>query len=245
MDFYSTLSRFYDDVFPLNSDQVKFVEGFFSHPYHNINVLDAGCGTGNLAIELAKTGFNVHAIDSEPRMIDNAKKKKERSSLSGSPIFDEADMRHIAQKFIPGTFNAVLSFGNTLVHLPDNNDIMTFLEGTRRVLKDNGYFLLQVLNYDFILDKKIAALPVIENENIVFERFYDFRDGKFLEFITRLTVKSDERIYYNQIKLNPLRKNQIETYLSKAGFRDIRFYGDFTEGPCTMDSLPLIAAAKK
>jgi len=245
MDFYSNISRYYDEIFPLNSAQITFIQRCFDSPYHNVNLLDAGCGTGVLAIELAEKGFNVHAIDYEPRMIAKAKKKKENLNLPGSPIFDEADMRLISQKFIPGTFNAVISFGNTLVHLLDDNDVMTFFEGTKRVLKDNGYFLIQVLNYDYILDKKIGMLPVIENDNILFERFYDFKDKKYLDFITRLTVKSDNRVFLNQIKLNPLRKNKINEFLHKAGFKEVTFFGDFAGGPAGGDSLPLICAARK
>jgi ubiquinone/menaquinone biosynthesis C-methylase UbiE len=245
MDFYSSLSRYYDEIFPLNSAQAKFIESCFEPPYHNVNLLDAGCGTGILAMDLAGKGFNVHAIDFEPRMINSARKKKENLNLPGSPIFDEADMRLLAQKYIPGSFNAVISFGNTLVHLLDDNDIMTFFEGARRVLKENGYFFIQVLNYDYILDKKIGKLPVIENENILFERFYDFKGAKYIDFITRLTIKSDERIFHNQIKLYPLRKNKIEEFLRKTGFKDINFFGDFTRSPAGGDSLPLIAAARK
>jgi ubiquinone/menaquinone biosynthesis C-methylase UbiE len=245
MDFYSSISRYYDEIFPLNASQVKFIESCFEPPYHNINILDAGCGTGALDIELAGKGFNVHAIDYEPRMIDNAKKKKRNLGLTGSPIFDEADMRFISQKFIPGSFNAVISFGNTLVHLLDDNDVITFFEGTRRVLKENGCFLMQVLNYDYILDKKIVMLPVIENENILFERFYDFRGNKYLDFITRLTVKKEDRVFHNQIRLNPLRKSKIEEFLHKAGFKDIAFFGDFVKGPAGGDSLPLVTTAKK
>lgn len=245
MDFYSNISRYYDEIFPLNNTQVDFIESFFTQPFHNVNILDAGCGTGVLAIELARRGFNVHAIDFEPQMIRNAVIKKEKLNLSGSPIFDEADMRVISQKFIPGTFNAVISFGNTLVHLLKSDDIISFVDGAKRVLKENGFFLLQILNYNYILANKIGKLPVIENESVIFERYYDFRHNDFLSFITRLTVKKDGRAYHNEIKLNPVNRETLAEILTNAGFRDLGFYGDFEKHPLKEDSLTLVIEASK
>ncbi len=245
MDFYSNISRYYDDIFPFSPEQAGFIESYFTPPYHNVNILDAGCGTGVLAIELALRGFNVHAIDSEPQMINSAIIKKERLNLSGSPIFDEADMRLVSQKYIPGTFNAVLSFGNTLVHLLKNEDIISFVDGARRVLKENGFFLLQILNYDYILANQIRKLPVIENDIVIFERYYDFRPQDFISFITRLTIKKDRRTYHNKIKLNPLKRDTLAEILTNAGFRDPDFYGDFSRQSLNEDSLTLVAAVKK
>ena len=39
------------------------------------NVLDAGCGTGRVAIELAVRGFDVVGVDLDPSMLDEARKK--------------------------------------------------------------------------------------------------------------------------------------------------------------------------
>jgi len=245
MDFYSSISRYYDDIFPLSHAQIDFIESFFPHPFHNINILDAGCGTGVLAFELARRGFNVHAIDYEPQMIQRAVLRKEKLNLSGSPIFDEADMRQISQKFIPGTFNAVISFGNTLVHLLKSEDIISFVDGAKRVLRENGFFLLQILNYNYILANSIGKLPVIENDAVRFERYYDFKPQDLLSFITRLTVKKDERTFHHEIKLNPVRKELLEEILYNAGFRDMAFYGDFTGAELMEDSLTLIVSAKK
>lgn len=39
------------------------------------SVLDAGCGTGRVAIELATRGFDVVGVDLDPMMLDEARKK--------------------------------------------------------------------------------------------------------------------------------------------------------------------------
>ena len=44
-------------------------------PGSGASVLDAGCGTGRVAIELAARGFDVVGVDLDPMMLDEARKK--------------------------------------------------------------------------------------------------------------------------------------------------------------------------
>lgn len=54
-------------------------------------ILDAGCGTGALSVELAKRGAHVIAIDLSPNLIELAKERYE-ANLSGSIEFYAGDM---------------------------------------------------------------------------------------------------------------------------------------------------------
>jgi len=40
-----------------------------------VAVLDGGCGTGRVGIELARRGFDVTGVDSDPRMLEAARRK--------------------------------------------------------------------------------------------------------------------------------------------------------------------------
>lgn len=46
-------------------------------------ILDLGCGTGNMAIPLARRGFHVHAVDPEPGMISEGRKRAEAENVPG------------------------------------------------------------------------------------------------------------------------------------------------------------------
>jgi SAM-dependent methyltransferase len=241
MSFYEEISDYYDLVFPFSKAQVDFVKNCIEEPYRTKKVLDVGCGTGDLAIALSHIGFNAIGIDYDAKML---RKAGEKMNKGNTVIFNRLDMREIEGYFAAAIFDAVLCFGNTLVHLTGLSEIESFCKQTKTVLRDKGRFLLQILNYDHILDHNIRSLPLIENNFIVFERYYKYDDiNNLIEFRTVLTVKESKRIIENTILLYPLRKKELDTALKKAGFTDISYYGDFDNGKLNEDSLPLVAEA--
>ena len=99
-------------------------------------VLDAGCGTGNYTIALAKEGFNVIGTDFATGMLTKAKQKT-TEDLSGRVTFKRADL------------NAPLEFGDARFdHLISISALQavanpTFTLGEfHRVLKPGGTLLL-------------------------------------------------------------------------------------------------------
>ncbi|MDR2018869.1 MAG: class I SAM-dependent methyltransferase [Syntrophobacterales bacterium] len=241
MSFYSEIADYYDLIFPPNKRHVGFIKACVEPPYLGKKILDVGSGTGGLAISMAEAGFAVEGIDYDTDMLVRAKLKVK----TGSPIiFTQMDMREISSRFDQSAFDAVLSFGNTLVHLLNLGEIAKFCRNVRTVLRDDGVFLLQILNYDHILDNDVRELPLIENDAIKFDRYnkYD-TTTKLIAFKTVLTVKKTGVGIINEIPLYPVRKRELEDALKTAGFTDISCYGDFNRGELKPDSLPLVVEA--
>jgi SAM-dependent methyltransferase len=71
-------------------------------------VLDAGCGTGRVAIELAQRGFSVVGVDVDPDMLSAARTK--RPELP----WVEADLTDLA-KAVDAEFDVALLAGNVLI----------------------------------------------------------------------------------------------------------------------------------
>lgn len=59
---------------------------------HGQRVLDAGCGTGALAVEAARRGADVVAIDLSPKLVEIARQRMPESLLHGSLDFRSGDM---------------------------------------------------------------------------------------------------------------------------------------------------------
>jgi SAM-dependent methyltransferase len=72
------------------------------------SVLDAGCGTGRVAIELARRGLDVVGVDIDPRMLAAARKKAPALSWH---LADLATIR------LPRRFDVIVLAGNVLIFL--------------------------------------------------------------------------------------------------------------------------------
>ncbi|WP_291857841.1 bifunctional 2-polyprenyl-6-hydroxyphenol methylase/3-demethylubiquinol 3-O-methyltransferase UbiG [Marinilabilia sp.] len=242
MSFYKSISPFYDYIFPPAPLQVNFINRVAGN-IAGKRILEAGCGTGNLALQLVEQGAMVEGIDLDPEMIAFAQEKAVRKE---NVRFSVLDVLKINEKWEASIFDAVVSFGNTLVHLNDLEQVSQLFLNVWAVLKPGSSVIVQIINYDRIFDKQIQGLPTIENDEIKFERFYDFNDSAAsIDFRTILKVKQSGEEICNVVKLLPLRRQQLETLLKNCGFENVLFYGNFKGETLSMDSVPLIVSAQK
>lgn len=238
MSFYQSIADYYEEIFPLNRAQPEFIQMAFGSS-EKLSLLDVGCGTGSLSIELDKIFKAVTAIDLDKAMLKKAIKKD-----PGKINWKVMDMLKIENEFGKNAFNAVVCFGNTLVHLSDSDQILDFLKQTRSVLKSNGKFLFQIINYDRIIDRYIDGLPTIENQFIRFTRKYDFHHStNSLDFRTTMLIKETGKEISNIIKLYPIRRSEIDELLERAGFSSWQYFGNFKRERLTGYSQPLICEA--
>lgn len=237
MEFYSSITNHYDHIFPLNPMQVNMVRANFAD---GSKLLDVGCATGNLAFELAKHGFDMQAFDLDDEMIELAKNKDSASVVD----FKTGDMLQL-DKLYNQKFGGIICFGNTLVHLIEIAKIEKFASLAFQKLKANGKLMLQILNYEFILNENITELPLIENDHVRFERYYEFLSGGLVNFKTKLTIKAEERNLTNEVELLPLTKTQLIEILSASGFPKIEVFSSFGQANFNPTSLPLVVIASK
>lgn len=240
--FYTSIAPYYQHIFPFNQAQIEFLRHVL--PYNGARVLDVGCATGELAFALTHFGFPTWAFDYDKQMVHFAQKGKSEEAMF--PVFEQLDMRLIGEHFPEAYFDTVICFGNTLVHLLTEDDLQVFFDSAFKILAPEGKLTAQVLNYDYILGQHLKTLPLIDNEEIRFERNYEFKsDSRLIDFNTRLTIKSTGQEIKNSTPLWPIRKAQLEDCLRKAGFLNIEFWGSFKQEPLTETSLPLIFSATK
>lgn len=119
-------------------------------PQKGEKILDVGCGTGDLANELAEKGAIVTGIDQSENMIQEAKEKYEHSH------FEVADASHLTYK---EKFDAV--FSNAALHWIQTPDKV--IRSVYNSLKNGGRFVAEFgahQNIEVLLNEIINQLDV-------------------------------------------------------------------------------------
>jgi len=110
--------RFFENFPPYQKLLREVVENFSLPSTSSACFLDAGCGTGNFSIELAKLGFCGVGIDRSAEMVGRALKKKEEQKLRNL-LFLKEDLNN-ELSFIDYGINKIL-FIHSLFVMDDPN----------------------------------------------------------------------------------------------------------------------------
>ena len=229
--FYYTIADKYDYIFPLSPMQKKFLDDEIKGK----NVLDVGAATGKVTEYLSGKGFQVHSIDINGRLINKAVQKG--ISVVNMNMLDIDKLEK---------FDTIINIGNTLPHLNNNEEIYEFLEKSYHQLNGDGKVIIQLINFSKFVKQKnennfLGTLPLIENENVKFERFYYLNEERNIIFKTIL----DDNIENEEILLN-INYNELKDYFEKIGFRNIKVYGGFDKSVFDIDkSAPLVMTGEK
>lgn len=105
-------------------------------------VLELGCGTGRITLEIARAGVEVHGVDQNPRMLGELERK-----LGALPEAVRARVRLHRGDFLepPGQrYPLVILPFNTIHHLHDHRDVIRLLQAVRQGLRPAGVFALDL-----------------------------------------------------------------------------------------------------
>ena len=102
-------------------------------------VLDLACGTGSLTVELAKLGYEMIGVDSEPAMLAQAQNKK----------YDEnVDILFLCQQMTEldlfGTISAAVCTLDSLNHLNSAEEVQKTIEKVGLFMEHGGIFIFDV-----------------------------------------------------------------------------------------------------
>lgn len=215
-------------------------------------VLDAACGTGMHAIELARHAYRTAGADLSRPMVEKAQLNAEKAGVE--VLFKPAGFMHLAETFADEAlypFDALLCLGNSLPHLTSEAELRDALLDFGACLRPGGLLILQNRNFDAVMEKRERWMgPQAQREGErewLFIRFYDFDpDGLITFHIMRLqrTGSQPWAQSISTVRLFPLLKEPFARLLAECGFVKIRYYGVMDEvafDPAASDNLVVVA----
>jgi SAM-dependent methyltransferase len=204
------------------------------------HVLDLACGTGRFTLPLARSGAEVIGGDISESMLAAARRRLEAAGLAIS--FVAMDMRDFD---LGQRFDAVTIAANSLLHLTDTSEILSFLAAVKHHLAPGGRLVFDI----FVPSARLLSLPGNVRETL----------GEFAHpELGMITV--EETIAYDPIRQvsradwywsrpghgdflhTPLTMRQIypqelPLLLERGGFRLVERFGDFERGALTAKSM--------
>ncbi|MFW9786205.1 MAG: class I SAM-dependent DNA methyltransferase [Candidatus Thorarchaeota archaeon] len=197
-------------------------------------VLDLACGTGRHSVALALAGAEVWGIDNSKVMISRAKEHALSNNVAPHFVLGEmAEFESVSKE----SFDLIICLGNSLALLDDLNMVERVLSSAYRSLNEGGIFIAQVLNFEEIHRTGFRFFPqkggkMTTGEDVVFSRFYEHSDppnSSTLVMSAQMKVRDEWISLVSTQKVLNLNSNLLKRYLAQAGFRETRFYSDYSE----------------
>lgn len=230
--FYGTFAWAYDQIIAEPAgDRFQTIASFFAQ--HGIvpgsRLLDAGCGTGRYALELAKCGYVVTGLDASPDLLAHAHSKREHQSLHLT--FLQGNILHLP---FSSAFDGILCRG-VLNDVVDEASSQMALHAFAHALRPGGLLLLDVREWHATVLRKTRE-PLFEKQIETEQGTLTFRSLTHLDHETRqMCIWEQHRLEggeetiiaeYNFVMRCWLQE-ELRVKLTGAGFDVLCCYGDY------------------
>jgi SAM-dependent methyltransferase len=229
---YDFLAPFYDEV---NKDisyteWADFIEGIIKKYYSGKPelVLDLGCGTGRMTLELSRRGYDMTGIDISPEMLDTARERAESMGLSDRMLWLCQDMREFE---LYGTVDVTVSCLDCINHLTDTADLKKCLSLVHNYLIPDGLFIFDVNGKRKFETVYADETYCMENEDAmcVWQNYYNEK-SKLCDFYITLFRECEDGRYerfdeHQRERMYTLRS--LKKALFDTGFEFVGAYSDF------------------
>ena len=211
-------------------------------------VLDLGCGTGRMTVELAKRGYDMTGVDYSPEMLDTARERADREGLSDKMLWLCQDMREFE---LYGTVELAVCCLDSINHLTAPADLAKCLSLVHNYLSPDGLFIFDVNGkgkFERIYGSNSYVFEC-EDSMLVWQNYYNEKT-KICDFYITVFEEDEDGKYQRcddvqRERMYTLRS--LKRQLSDAGFEFIGAYSDFEFTAATDDDerIYIVARCKK
>ncbi|MBR3996586.1 MAG: class I SAM-dependent methyltransferase [Clostridia bacterium] len=208
-------------------------------------ICEIACGTGTMAIEMAKRGFDVTASDLSVEMLTEAEYKARNSNASVR--FVSADMRNFS---LFSKADAVLCLLDSMNYLTKPSDFCSTLESVHKNLSNGGIFIFDINSKKKFETTYADNAYVLENQGVLcaWQNFYNEKT-KICDFYLSIFTEDEDGRYnrtdeHQRERMYTLRS--IKKMMSDTGFEICGVFSnyDFTQGFEETDERLYIIAKK-
>jgi SAM-dependent methyltransferase len=248
-DYGAVTARYYDAAYgvsPQVGADVDFYRGLARET--GGPVLELGCGTGRVLLEIARDGFACTGIDTSQAMLDVARAKASRPA----PRLIRAAM----QEFDLGEerFRLIFSAFRAFQHLYTVEEQLRCLARVRAHLAPGGRFAFDVFQPSL---ERLCQDEEPEQDDLRFRhgdeevvrhvRVSRDRAAQLQQVTMRYERWRGGRVVANEesrFRMRWFHRFELEHLMACAGFDEVRIYGDFDRSPIERDSPAFVVVAE-
>ncbi|WKY46731.1 class I SAM-dependent methyltransferase [Eubacteriaceae bacterium ES3] len=246
---YQEFSQVYDELMKeINySEWTDYLKRIFYNSKNEINeVLEFGCGSGNITLKLAESGYQMTAIDISEDMLTVADEKANQKGINNISFY-LGDMTNFMLDY---QYDAVIACCDTVNYLKDMDEIQSFLICSRDCLKEEGLLMFDIntsTKYKKVI-KDNTFIYNLDDVYCVWENEPD-SDNNCVHFNLTFFAKNSDGTY------NRYEENQTQYYFSledihhcllNLGYKNIKYFnfGTFLQGSNDADRVQIVAEKK-
>ena len=203
------------------------------------SILDAGCGPGRIAVELALRGAKVTGVDLIRPFLNAALDSAQSEGVELE--LEQADLRTFVR---PGAFDAAVSLYTSFGYCETIEEDMLILKNIAASLKEGGWFILEMTG------REIAVRDFTEGE--WFERggftvLTEFSVvGAWEGLRSRWMLIDENGRKIDHVFVQRLYSAvELKRLMMASGFSSVEIYGDFDFSPYNEKARTIVLVARK
>jgi len=227
---YIALAQIYDRL-TLDVNYVQMAD-FFVQIFQKSSltpklVLDLGCGTGSLCIEMASRGYDMIGVDISPEMLQIATEKSQKHH--DSILYLLQDIRSFE---LYGTVDVILASLDVLNHITKKRDLLEILRLVRNYLVPGGLFLFDI-NSEYKLSSKLPNQTYYQVEDDVawiWNNTYN-REKHLCKFDLTFFIKNEQKTYdrFDEVYSEKAWSSKdLRSAIQLSHLECLNIYNDFT-----------------
>lgn len=243
-NIYSNFAYIYDKLmYDVNyKERADYIEKIFKiNKIKPTLMLDLGCGTGNVCVEMSKRGYDMIGIDSSADMLSCAKEKSHGSDI----LYLNQDMTDFE---LYGTVDVIVCLMDSINYLLYIKDIKKVLKLVKNYLNPGGLFIFDINTpYKFeSVFKDNVFYDVSEEITYIWQNHYD-RKKRICEFDLTFFVKEGpgykkyEEIHYERC----YGIEDLKRMIKGSGMDVLKVYDDLKLSPPTNKSQRVFFCVRK
>ena len=201
-------------------------------------VLDLGCGVGRHALEFARRGFRVTAVDRTRAYLDTAANAAAAAQLTLEVV--EADMRSFRR---PGAFDVAVNLFTSFGYFENPDDDRRVARNLFDSLRPGGTLVMEMLGKE-ILARDFQERNWMEEDGVIL--FEERKIGRAWSWIeNRWILLAEDRRIEMQLSNRLYAAAKLLALLSDAGFAAVEAFGSLAGGLYDYTAKRLVVVAKK